>query len=162
MVDSALAFFRDDFQGEATTAFDFPEMLRTIADDYNDQGSEITYNGAEHVVFRGRPLALKRAFTNLVDNAVKYGRAPELECGFSEERIVVVVRDSGPGIPPEAAEQVFAPFYRLERSRNRATGGVGLGLTSARAVLRGHGGDISLRNRPNGGLEVEVTLPVAC
>ncbi len=131
MVDSALAFFRDDSQGEETTTFDFPEMLRTIADDYTDQGSEITYNGAEHVAFRGRPLALKRAFTNLVDNAVKYGRAPELECGFSEERIVVVVRDSGPGIPPEAAEQVFAPFYRLERSRNRATGGVGLGLTSA-------------------------------
>lgn len=161
MVHSALAFFRDDFQGEETTTFDFPEMLRTIADDYNDHGCEVTYNGADHVAFRGRPFALKRAFTNLVDNAVKYGRAPELEFRCSEERIVVVVRDSGPGIPPEAAEHVFAPFYRLERSRNRATGGVGLGLTSARAVLRGHGGDISLRNRPNGGLEVEVTLPVA-
>jgi signal transduction histidine kinase len=77
-----------------------------------------------------------------------------------EQRIVVVVRDSGPGIPADAAEQVFAPFYRLERSRNRATGGVGLGLTSARAIVRAHGGDISLRNRPSGGLEAEVTLPV--
>jgi signal transduction histidine kinase len=160
MVDSALAFFRDDFQDEETTAFDFPEMLRTIADDYNDQGSEITYDGADHVAFRGRPFALKRAFTNLVDNAVKYGRAPELSFRFSEQQVVVVVRDSGPGIPPGAAEQVFAPFYRLERSRNRATGGVGLGLTSARAVIRAHGGDIGLRNRPSGGLEVEVTLPV--
>lgn len=160
MVESALAFFRDDTQGEATTTFDFPEMLRTIADDYNDQGSEVSYNGAEHVAFRGRPFALKRAFTNLVDNAVKYGRTPEVEFRHSDERIVVVVRDGGPGIPPESAEQVFAPFYRLERSRNRATGGVGLGLTSARAVLRGHGGDISLRNRLGGGLEVEVTLPV--
>jgi signal transduction histidine kinase len=77
MVDLALAFFRDDFQGEETTAFDFPEMLRTIVD--NDQGSEIACDGAEHVPFRGRPFALKRAFTNLVDNAVKYGRSPELE-----------------------------------------------------------------------------------
>jgi signal transduction histidine kinase len=160
MVDSALAFFRDDFQGEETTTFDFPEMLRTIADDYSDQGSEITYDGAEHIAFRGRPFVLKRAFTNLVDNAVKYGRTPELQFCSSEQRIVVVVRDSGPGIPPEATEQVFAPFYRLERSRNRATGGVGLGLTSARAAIRAHGGDISLRNRPSGGLEVEVTLPV--
>src|SRR5260370_197903 len=88
------------------------------------------------------------------------GGAPDGERRCSEGWVVVVVRASGPGIPPEAAEQVFAPFYRLGRSRNRATGGVGLGLTSARAVIRGHGGDISLRNRPSGGLEVEVTLPV--
>jgi signal transduction histidine kinase len=160
MVDSALAFFRDDFQGEETTTFDFPEMLRTIADDYNDQGSEIVYDGDEHVAFSGRPFALKRAFTNLIDNAVKYGREPQLQLCLSERWIVVLVSDSGPGIPIEAAEQVFAPFYRLERSRNRATGGVGLGLTSARAVVRAHGGDIRLRNRPSGGLEVEVTLPV--
>jgi signal transduction histidine kinase len=160
MIDSALAFFRDDFQAEETTTFDFPELLRTIAEDYNDHGAEIAYNGTEHVAFRGRPLALKRAFANLVDNAVKYGQAPELELRCSEQRFVVVVRDSGPGIPPDAAEKVFTPFYRLERSRNRATGGAGLGLTSAQAVIRGHGGEISLRNRPTGGLEVEVTLPV--
>jgi signal transduction histidine kinase len=161
MIESALAFFRDDFQGEETTTFDFPDMLRTIADDYSDQGFEIAYDGAEHIAFRGRPFALKRAFANLVDNAVKYGRAPELEFRSSGQQFVAVVRDSGPGIPPEATEQVFAPFYRLERSRNRATGGVGLGLTSARAVIRAHGGDISLRNRPTGGLEVEISLPIA-
>jgi signal transduction histidine kinase len=160
MIDSALAFFRGDFQGEETTSFDFPELLRTIANDYGDQGFEVSYTGAQHVAFRGRPLALTRAFTNLVDNAIKYGRDPELELRCSEKWITVIVRDTGPGIPAEAAEQVFAPFYRLERSRNRATGGVGLGLTSARAVIRAHGGDISLRNRPTGGLEVQVTLPV--
>jgi signal transduction histidine kinase len=159
MVESALVFFRDDFQGEETTTFDLPELLRTIAEDYSDRGCETTYNGTEHVPFRGRPFALKRAFENLVDNAVKYGREPELELRCSEQRFVVVVRDSGPGIPPEAAEKVFTPFYRLERSRNRATGGAGLGLTSAQAVVRGHGGEISLRNRSTGGLEVEVTLP---
>jgi signal transduction histidine kinase len=161
MVDSALSFFRDDFQAEQTTTFDLAELLRTIAEDYCDQGCEISYNGAEHVAFRGRPSALKRAFTNLVDNAVKYGRSPEVELRCSHQRFVVMVRDDGPGIPPEFAEQVFTPFFRLERSRNRATGGVGLGLTSAQAVIRNHGGEISLRNRPTGGLEVEVGLPVA-
>jgi signal transduction histidine kinase len=160
MVESTLAFFRDDFQGEETTTFDLPELLRTIAEDYSDRACEITYNGTKHVTFQGRPFALKRAFENLVDNAVKYGREPELELRCSEQRFVVVVRDSGPGIPPEAAEKVFTPFYRLERSRNRATGGVGLGLTSAQAVVRGHGGEIRLLNRSTGGLEAEVTLPV--
>jgi len=159
MIDSALAFFRDDFQGEENTGFDFPEMLRTIADDYNDQGAGVSYTGPERIAFRGRPLALKRAFANLVDNAVKYGRAPELELCCSDRQFVVMVRDSGPGIPPEAAEHVFTPFFRLERSRNRGTGGAGLGLTSAQTVIRGHGGDILLRNRPTGGLEVQVTLP---
>lgn len=159
MVDSALAFFRDDFQREENTTFDFPEMLRTIVDDYDDQGAGVSYKGPEHVVFRGRPLALKRAFANLVDNAVKYGRTPELELRCAGQQFVVMVRDTGPGIPPEAVQHVFAPFFRLERSRNRATGGAGLGLTSAQTVIRGHGGDICLRNRPTGGLEVQVTLP---
>ncbi|MDR3536631.1 MAG: ATP-binding protein [Acetobacteraceae bacterium] len=160
MIDSALSFFRDEVQDEETTTFDFPELLRTIADDYSDQGSEIAYSGPEHATFRGRPFALKRAFTNLVDNAVKYGGAPEIEFQCMTGNLCVLVRDKGPGIPPEMAERVFAPFYRLERSRNRATGGVGLGLTSARAVIRGHGGAIALRNVPSGGLEVEVHLPI--
>ena len=158
-VDSALVLFRDDIQNEETTSFDFPELLRTIADDFSDHGCEVGYCGAERLAFLGRPFALKRAFTNLVDNAVKYARAPELELARADERITVTVRDSGPGIPPEAAERVFEPFFRLEPSRNRATGGVGLGLTSARAVIRAHGGDITLGNRPTGGLEIQVSLP---
>jgi len=159
MVDSALAFFRDDLQDEETTTFDFPELLRTIADDYADQGHDVTYGGADHLTHWGRPFALKRAFTNLVDNAVKYGRAPALDLRRRDEFIEVAVRDSGPGIPAAAFQAVFAPFHRLERSRNRATGGVGLGLTSARSVIQGHGGSITLHNRDGGGLEVRVTLP---
>ena len=159
MVDSALAFFRDDLQDEEVTTFDFPELLRTIADDYADQGHPVVYDGLDRLAHRGKPFALKRAFTNLVDNAVKYGRAPELELRCRGDAIEVAVRDSGPGIPATAFEEVFAPFYRLERSRNRATGGVGLGLTSARSVIQGHGGSITLRNRESGGLELRVTLP---
>ena len=159
MVDSALAFFRDDLQDEEVTTFDFPELLRTIADDYADQGHPVVYDGVDRLAHRGKPFALKRAFTNLVDNAVKYGRAPELELRCRGDAVEVAVRDSGPGIPATAFEEVFAPFYRLERSRNRATGGVGLGLTSARSVIQGHGGSITLRNRESGGLELRVTLP---
>ena len=159
MVDAALAFFRDDFQDEEVTTFDFPELLRTIADDYADQGHPILYDGVDRLAHRGKPFALKRAFTNLVDNAVKYGRNPELELRCRVDSVEVAVRDSGPGIPATAFEEVFAPFHRLERSRNRATGGVGLGLTSARSVIQGHGGCITLHNRESGGLELRVTLP---
>jgi signal transduction histidine kinase len=161
MIDSALSFFRDELRDEESTSFDFPELLRTIADDYGDDGVEIPYDGPERAGYRGRPFALKRAFANLIDNAVKYASGPEIRLRREPAGFRVTVRDHGPGIPAAAAEQVFQPFQRLEGSRNRATGGVGLGLTSARAVIRGHGGDVVLRNRPEGGLDVEVSLPTA-
>ncbi len=82
-----------------------------------------------------------------------------MELRHSAQGFVLVISDHGPGIPSDALEQVFAPFFRLEQSRNSMTGGVGLGLTSARAVIQGHGGDIALSNRSGGGLEVHVTLP---
>ncbi len=161
MADSALAFFRDDYKDENRTDFDFPALLRTIVDDYGDQGTLIAYAGPDQAVFHGRPFALKRACTNLIGNAVKYGKSPEVELQCSARRFDLVISDRGPGIPPDALEQVFAPFFRLEQSRNSMTGGVGLGLTSAREVIRGHGGEIVLCNRVGGGLEVCVTLPVA-
>ncbi len=160
MIESALSFFRDDSKDEETTSFDFPELLRTIADDYGDQGVAVPYHGPVRTSFRGRPFALKRAFTNLIDNAIKYAGAPEITLQYAARSICVVVCDRGPGVPEDQAEQVFAPFYRLERSRNRTTGGVGLGLTAARAVIRNHGGDITLHNRSEGGLEVRVNLPL--
>jgi signal transduction histidine kinase len=159
MVDGALAFFRGDADEEAMTSFDLPRVLQTIANDYADQEIEIGYAGPSHAVYRGRPFALKRAFTNLIENAVKYGTPPTIELTCREKTITVMVRDQGPGIPNEALERVFSPFYRLETSRNRTTGGVGLGLTAALAIIRGHGGDIILSNLPAGGLGALVTLP---
>jgi signal transduction histidine kinase len=160
MVDEALAFFRDDAIAEDTTSFDLPHVLLTIANDYADQGIDIAYSGPAHAVYRGRPLTLKRALTNLIDNAVKYGKTPEIELSCEETALAVAVRDRGPGIPPDDLDEVFRPYFRVDKSRSRSTGGVGLGLTVAQAIVQGHGGEIILKNRPEGGLEARIVLPV--
>jgi signal transduction histidine kinase len=160
MIDGALAFFRDDSAEEIVT-FDLPGMLLTIANDYADQGIEIAYRGPLRASCRGRPFALKRAVANLVDNAIQYATPPEIELAADQAGLTIAIRDSGPGIPPVSLDRVFQPYYRLDKSRNRATGGVGLGLTSAQALVRSQGGDISLVNRPEGGLEARITLPTA-
>jgi signal transduction histidine kinase len=161
MIDEALAFFRDDATSEETTSFDLPHVLLTIANDYADQDIDIGYAGPAHAVYQGRPFALKRAFTNLIDNAAKYGEAAEIELSCDETAFVVAIRDRGPGIPADALDNVFRPYYRVDKSRNRTTGGVGLGLTVAQAIVQGHGGEIILENRPAGGLEARIVLPVA-
>jgi signal transduction histidine kinase len=159
MVDSALAFFRDDAGHEPVTAFDLPELLKSILDDYGDQGVIISYLGPDHASYLGRPLALRRVFANLVENAVKYATPPVITLQFTERGVEVTVADRGQGMPPEALEQVFAPFHRLEQSRSRNTGGVGLGLTSARSIVVAHGGELRLLNAADGGLHAVVFLP---
>lgn len=160
MADAALSFFRDDYKDEEATDFDFAGLIRTIADDYADQDKSVTYSGPNRFAFRGRPFSLRRVCLNLVDNALKYGSLAELDLQCFSDYVHITISDRGPGIPPHEFDQVFAPFHRLEHSRNRMTGGMGLGLTSARAIVRGHGGDIVLSNRPEGGLQVTVTLPI--
>ena len=161
MVDGALAFFRDDAVTEPTTTFDLANLLLTLTNDYADQRIGILYHGPVHEVYQGRPFALQRAFNNLVENAIKYGTPPEIKLEREPHALVVSVLDRGPGIPGKALADVFLPYYRVERSRNRNTGGVGLGLTVAQAIVHTHGGTIALTNRQVGGLEVLVTLPVA-
>jgi signal transduction histidine kinase len=97
--------------------------------------------------------------TNLIDNALKYGQQAEIAVTNAPDRLTLTLRDHGPGIPEAELEQVFEPFYRLERSRNRDTGGTGLGLSIARNIVRAHGGELTLRNRSAGGLEAILQLP---
>lgn len=160
MIDGALSFFRDDASGEESIMFDLPGLLQTIAYDYCDQGHTVEYQGPGKASYVGRLYALKRVFTNLVENAIKYATPPTIDLEIQPNGdFLVFIRDKGPGIPEESLPRVFDPYFRLDKSRNRQTGGVGLGLTSAQTIIRSNGGDITMTNRPEGGLEVCVHLP---
>ncbi|MDP9690265.1 UNVERIFIED_ORG: two-component system osmolarity sensor histidine kinase EnvZ [Pseudomonas mohnii] len=159
MINAALGFFRDESQGEHATAFDLSELLQTIVDDFRDQDIVVHFTGPAHLVYDGRPLGIKRVIVNLLENAVKYAHEPAIELRHEGRMVCIEVSDEGPGIPESALEQVFDPFYRLETSRNRDTGGVGLGLSAARAIVREQGGELTLRNRKGAGLVARVELP---
>ena len=160
MVSATLEFARDDFAQEQRTAIDLAVLLQSVCDEAEDAGATISYDGPSHLPFAGRPIALKRAFANLVGNAVKYGERAKVELKAHPRALEVSVIDDGPGIPQEELERVFEPFYRVEASRNRDTGGVGLGLAVVRSAVRAHGGDVELTNRSEGGLRVTVILPL--
>ncbi|NHN84334.1 HAMP domain-containing protein [Acetobacter musti] len=166
MVESTLAFGRDSSAREEVTALDLTALLATVVDDVGesrpDDADRIILAGdPPPVIIRGRPLALKRAFTNLVNNAIIYGGCATVTLSEPEDGYVtVLVEDEGPGLPPEDLERMFEPFVRAEESRNRETGGTGLGLSIARTIIRGQGGDVKLVGRMPRGLTVRVTLAV--
>lgn len=159
MIGATLSFARDDAAREPRTPLDLAALLQSLVADHGDSGFEATYDGPDHLEFTGKPLALKRAFGNLIGNAVKYGDRAGVTLAAEERGVVVTVEDDGPGIPPEEIERVFVPFHRVERSRSRETGGTGLGLAVVRSVVRAHGGEITLANRSEGGLKAMVVLP---
>lgn len=160
MVSSALAFARDEAAQEPQERVDFRTLLQRICDDAGDAGFEVALDIGDHAVpYDCRPVALRRALSNLIDNAVKYGLQARVSLVEAADEIVVVIDDNGPGIAPDRQEDVFKPFHRIEISRSRETGGTGLGLTVARTIVRAHGGDVTLRNRDEGGLRVSVNLP---
>jgi signal transduction histidine kinase len=165
MVSATLAFGRDSKSTEPVSALDLSELLRTILDEATDAWPEVAekvaYEGPPHLTLRARPLALKRALANLVANAVNYGGSARIRLTPpTDGSLIIDVEDDGPGIAPQELDRVFEPFHRVEPSRNRETGGVGLGLPIARNIFRAHGGDVTLANRPTGGLRATVTLPV--
>jgi len=159
MLDSTLAFLRGDQRGEERKPIDLGSLLETISSDLADLGHDVTLTRTTPVVLRGRHLALKRAFGNLVENAVKYGVRARITLAGDADGAAIVIDDDGPGIPEAEREAVFRPFYRIDDSRNRETGGVGLGLTVARSIIHSHAGELTLSNRAEGGLHAIVTLP---
>ena len=161
MINAVLEFLRTDKEAEAIEQVDLSAVLQTIADDAGDVGQNVEVHAPRNLVIKGRHLALKRALTNLVQNAVRYAGSAVVEASAGSDGIRVVVRDQGPGIPADKLEAVFEPFYRVEASRGRTTGGHGLGLTVARNIARAHGGDVVLVNRTPHGLDAIVTLPAA-
>jgi hypothetical protein len=164
MVAAVMAFARDDAANEPAGHVDLAALARTVVDEASDMrpdlADRIAYAGPEHLRVSARPAALKRALTNLVGNALNYGGSARVTLDPRRPGLVqLFVDDDGPGIPDGALDRVFQPFFRLEGSRNRETGGTGLGLPIARNMLRAHGGDVQLQNRPEGGLRAVVTLP---
>lgn len=154
MIAATLAFARDDATREARRPVNVAALVQGLAEDM-----DIPYDGPDSVVLSAGTVALKRLVANLLDNARKYGGTARATLSEEPGTVVVTIDDDGPGIPETEIERVFAPFVRLEASRNRETGGSGLGLSIARAAARAHGGDITLHNRPEGGLRVRLTLP---
>lgn len=159
MVKAALDFMRGLEHSEPVQPLDVMALLYTLQEQSGVVHGEVTIEGQAVAPYPGRLQALKRCLGNLVDNALQYGGTATVIVADDGDALVIRVRDGGPGIPEGQLELAFEPFYRLEASRSRSTGGTGLGLTIARSIARAHGGDVTLRNLPTGGLEATVTLP---
>jgi signal transduction histidine kinase len=159
MIAATLAFVRDSSQAIGRRRLDLRSLAESVTDELSDCGQHVTLAPGEPIVLEGNPAALKSLLSNLLSNAIKYAGSAEVTLRHFDGQAVIEVCDDGPGIPPEDLERVFEPFFRTERSRSRDTGGIGLGLASVRAVARAHGGDVTVENRPEGGLCARVTLP---
>nr|WP_228579524.1 ATP-binding protein [Halomonas sp.] len=158
LVKGALASVKGFDLHEAVENIAPHEVLQELAHELALQGGQVSVSGSAGAL-SVKPMAFKRCLANLLENAVFYGRLAEVTLIDSPRRLSVVIRDHGPGIPEAQRERVFAPFVRLEPSRSRNTGGSGLGLGIARHIARAMGGDITLANHPQGGLEVILMLP---
>ncbi len=159
MLEAYLAFARGEVD-EAPKTIDIAAMLSDVVGLAKRNGTVIDLHTEGRLPALVRPNAIRRCLTNLVENAGRYAENVAVRAGLRGEAIEVTIDDDGPGVPEEMREEVFRPFFRLEDSRNPVTGGVGLGLTVARDLVRGHGGDIALASSPAGGLRAKLTLPV--
>ncbi|WP_417820603.1 ATP-binding protein [Terasakiella sp.] len=159
MIKATMSFARDDVANEAVSPIDLAALVESFCEDMRETDGDVTYSGMEELPFKGRPVGLKRAVANLVGNALKYAGACEVVLEADQRQVSLTVKDNGPGIPENELEEVFRPFRRVEGSRNKETGGVGLGLAVVRSVAHAHGGTAQLMNRPEGGLEAKIVLP---
>lgn len=160
MIASTLAFAREDAKHEERRVVDISALVQSLCDDLADAGLAVSFETADSIKLPCRPLALKRAIGNVIENAVKYGKVADVHLTPCDKTVTLTIDDQGPGIPSEEIQNVFQPFYRLEHSRSRETGGVGLGLSVSRSIIHAHGGDIVVTNRPEGGLRATVHLPL--
>jgi len=158
MVREALALFRGLDDGEPPVPVDLNALLAEVREQFTEMGAQVGLSGRAVAPVTGKPQALKRCLTNLIANALNFGGRAQLLVEDDAE-LVIRVRDAGPGLPEAELERVFEPFYRLESSRNRDSGGTGLGLTIARDIAQAHGGTLTLANLPGGGLEATLRLP---
>jgi signal transduction histidine kinase len=159
ILSATLSFSRDEAADEKARATDLAALIQSLVDDHVDLGGEVKYSGPDKLTFTCRPIALKRALNNLIDNALKYAGATSVTLIAQHHSVEIHIDDNGPGVPEESLEELFTPFFRLETSRNRGTGGTGLGLAVARSIVLAHGGELKLENLAAGGLRAKVKLP---
>lgn len=160
MVEATLAFARGVSADQPTEVVDLSDILADLADDLSQAGPAIVWEAAGPLLLEVRRTPMRRALRNLLENAQRYGDSARVSVEQAPGTLILRIDDDGPGIPSEDLERVFDPFTRLETSRSRETGGIGLGLSIARAILRAHGGDVVLSPRSDApGLRATVTLP---
>ena len=160
MISATLAFVRDATRPAVRERVELSSLVESVVTDMAETGSDAAFEGGGPLVVEADPVALRRAVTNLVVNACRYGTRARARVRREDGQAVVEVDDDGPGLPARELDQVFEPFRRAERSRSRATGGTGLGLAVVRAVVLAHGGEATLENRQEGGLRARIALPL--
>jgi signal transduction histidine kinase len=163
LLDDALLSSRAGAGGLSQEMVEFASLVRAEADDWRKQGQavDVTSEGAVNdAIVLGDRLALRRVIANIVDNAIKYGHLAHMGMSLGHETVVVTVDDEGPGIPADQRQAMLEPFNRLETSRNRSTGGAGLGLAVVRSLVEAHGGSVEIAAAPSGGARVIVELPI--
>ncbi len=160
MLDGYLSFVSGE-GGEKSSFVDMNEMILSIINKFRNKKALIRYSTNDQVsAIQGREQALKRALTNVISNAFRYGKTIAVKLESNDKKLLVTIEDDGPGIPKDKREDVFKAFYRLENSRNKETGGVGLGLSIAKDVISSHGGVIELDDSSMGGLKVLISIPL--
>ena len=160
MLDGYLSFVSGE-GGEKSSFVDVNEMILSIINKFRNKKALIRYSTNDQVsAIQGREQALKRALTNVISNAFRYGKTIAVKLESNDKKLMIAIEDDGPGIPKDKREDVFKAFYRLENSRNKETGGVGLGLSIAKDVITSHGGTIELDDSSLGGLKVLVSIPL--
>jgi len=159
MISTTLAYLQGETESEARQLTDVGVLLSTLCDAAMDAGGSVSFEGPAHLDVLCRPVALRRAASNLIGNAVNYGGTARVTLAMGKDEIKITIDDEGPGINPDELERVFQPFYRLEASRNRSTGGVGLGLTISRQAILEQQGTLTIENRSDGGLRAVICLP---
>jgi two-component system, OmpR family, sensor kinase len=159
-IAAAMAFVRDTTQPVRRQKLDLRSLAESVTDDFADRGAPVTLEPGNAVIMDGDAPGLKALLANLIGNAVNYGGDARVRCGVEGAFAIIEVTDAGPGMEASDLASAFEPFFRAERSRGRETGGIGLGLSSVRAVARAHGGEATLQNRPEGGMTARATFPL--
>lgn len=158
MIDATLDYLRGEGRPEEPCFLDVSALVHSLAENAGERGEVVTVSGIAQPIM-AQAMALQRCLNNLIENALRYGNRADIELDDTGDKLIISIRDAGTGIPEEQLEAVFAPFYRLDASRSRYTGGVGLGLSIARDLAQKQGGSLTLRNASEGGLIATLALP---